>query len=471
MGATVEPDELTVAPGEVAVANLRVGNDSAEERRYLFDVLSDAGSWVSVTPFAQTIGAGGEGSAQVMFRPPRSPAVRAGSHRVSIRIRAQGDHKRDAEVTVTAEAHVAPFVEVGATLSSVAGVELTVTNRGNDVVHAVVNGSDTSGRPLGAQPATLVLEPGATSMVAIDVPRRGHPFSVTVEPSGAPAITVEGSLPKAAPPRKRIGIAIAVFLAIAVLAAVLRGTVFSSSTSGAKVVSAVTSCAAGGHLAHDANGQIRHNVVEPDNFSFLFLQPGGCQPVRWNPCQPIHYVINQTSATPAQVADTRQAAADVAQATGMTFTYDGTTTESSNDFQPFAPALFGPRWAPILVDWAHIGGSDNLTEVAGGGVPVQIQGVDVSGSVFLNVDAHLANNVAIPDGFGAGVTWGRILLHEFGHVVGLGHVSGFDQIMHEPVTEQTSPTSAYGIGDLAGLRLLGRGAGCLSTPPVPATGP
>jgi hypothetical protein len=291
-----------------------------------------------------------------------------------------------------------------------------------------------------------------------------------VAPEAGAPIVLAGAVHPAPVVTRRAAIAVAAIVAVVLVGALLRGVVFSSSKAlgPTAVVSTVPNCAGAGHLARDANGRTRTNVVQPDNFSFLFEQPNGCSPIRWNPCQPIHYVINETFATPAQVADTRQAVDDAAQATGISFVFDGSTTEQGSAFQPYAPNLYGGRWAPVLIDWAHFGGSDNLTEIAGGGIPDEFQGVYVSGSIFLNVDAHLANNAPLPDGFGSGVTWGRIVLHELGHVMGLGHVTGVDQIMHEPVTEQTSPTSAYGIGDLAGLRLLGRTAGCLTTPPVPA---
>lgn len=84
-----------------------------------------------------------------------------------------------------------------------------------------------------------------------------------------------------------------------------------------------------------------------------------------------------------------------------------------------------------------------------------------------NADVHLLGGAPVPNGFGPGVTWGRIMLHELGHVVGLGHVSDPNQVMHGPITDPSSATnSAYGIGDLAGLRLLGRQAGCQAIPAV-----
>lgn len=47
------------------------------------------------------------------------------------------------------------------------------------------------------------------------------------------------------------------------------------------------------------------------------------------------------------------------------------------------------------------------------------------------------------------------MLHELGHVTGLGHVSEADQLMYPDASEHTgSPPST---GDLAGLKFLGKG--------------
>ena len=46
-----------------------------------------------------------------------------------------------------------------------------------------------------------------------------------------------------------------------------------------------------------------------------------------------------------------------------------------------------------------------------------------------------------------------MLLHEFGHVIGLDHVDSPRELMHEGNNDLTS----FGPGDLEGLRLLGKG--------------
>jgi predicted Zn-dependent protease len=69
-------------------------------------------------------------------------------------------------------------------------------------------------------------------------------------------------------------------------------------------------------------------------------------------------------------------------------------------------------------------------------------------------------------GFNAGGSVGTLLLHELGHAVGLRHVSDDSQVMY-PVIGKTSP-AGYAAGDRTGLAKVGRGAGCMHTPRLPA---
>ncbi len=122
-------------------------------------------------------------------------------------------------------------------------------------------------------------------------------------------------------------------------------------------------------------------------------------------------------------------------------------------------------------------------EVVGSGFPYRVADVLVSGVLTLNSDAvsDRAKNTPLPGGFGAapgfgaigaeGVTWGRVILHELAHVVGLGHTRDRDQLMYPDTAQQTSHTTDYRAGDKEGLRLLGREAGCVPSTPAPGPPP
>ena len=104
-----------------------------------------------------------------------------------------------------------------------------------------------------------------------------------------------------------------------------------------------------------------------------------------------------------------------------------------------------------------------------GGRSFPVDRVSVSGVLIVNIDATAQDNgrsVPAP-GFGDGSTWGRILIHELGHLIGLGHVARSDQIMFPELGVQRGEAQFHA-GDVAGLRHLGREAGCLPTPAAPS---
>jgi predicted Zn-dependent protease len=57
---------------------------------------------------------------------------------------------------------------------------------------------------------------------------------------------------------------------------------------------------------------------------------------------------------------------------------------------------------------------------------------------------------------------GALLLHELGHVVGLGHTPDSAQIMYPDLRPMSS--AQYQPGDLGGLARLGATQGCLTVP-------
>jgi hypothetical protein len=258
------------------------------------------------------------------------------------------------------------------------------------------------------------------------------------------------------------------------------GGVDEAATDSPPAAAGTPACPAEGHKDTHASGLTPDRIPTlPNGYSFTFVKADNCTPVRWDPCQPVHYVVNPAEAPPGGVADVEEAFRRLAGATGIEFVNDGVTDEVARR-GPYVEERYPGRWAPILVAWSRRSGDRAGVEVVGSGFPYRVQDALVSGALNLNADAvtdrarntPLASGFAPAPGFGAigadGVTWGRVILHELAHVMGLGHTKDRDQLMYPDTAEQTARTPDFRAGDREGLRLLGREAGCLPAGPTPA---
>jgi hypothetical protein len=209
-------------------------------------------------------------------------------------------------------------------------------------------------------------------------------------------------------------------------------------------------------------------------YAFLATTPDG-SPYRWNPCMPISYVVNTAGAPAGALADAQEAARRISAATGIEFRFAGATAETPEQRQGagyVVQGTGGPSWAPVLIAWASTDrfqalGYDPRASGEGGPFPgptdIAQTGQYVSGMIVLN-----AGVTPTPvDGFAAPTSWGIVLMHELGHVVGLDHVEDPTEIMSSGLTQPRTVTD-WGVGDRAGLSLVGRPAGCLTeaTPPA-----
>jgi hypothetical protein len=189
------------------------------------------------------------------------------------------------------------------------------------------------------------------------------------------------------------------------------------------------------------------------------------EPVRWNPCEPIHYVVNDALARyPTAIEDVEEAAQRVEDATGIDFIYDGETDEEVVQGRDvYQPDRYGDVWAPVLVAWTDPDTSP-ITFSRGNDIALGVATplFPTHGRFDMFVSGWVALNADFPGvgGFDTPSAVGLTIQHELGHVVGMGHTKVYGEIM------QTSGGGAlnWGEGDLEGLRQLGRDAGCLTTP-------
>ena len=199
-------------------------------------------------------------------------------------------------------------------------------------------------------------------------------------------------------------------------------------------------------------------------YTFIETKMSG-EPVRWNPCEPIHYVVNAERAPyPEAVEDTQEAARRVTEATGIELVFDGETTEVvAQGRSAYQPGRYGDVWAPVLVAWTDPDESPIAFErddhvalgVASPMVPTHGRfDMFVSGWVALN-----ANHPG-PGGFDTPSAVGLTIQHELGHVLGMGHTKVYGELMHDA----GGGALDWGSGDLEGLRELGVGAGCITAP-------
>lgn len=199
--------------------------------------------------------------------------------------------------------------------------------------------------------------------------------------------------------------------------------------------------------------------------------------MRWDPCQPaITYAVNARHASGSArgrrsaVRDARAAVERLATATGMTFVYAGATRHlpTGESWHERAPAEIVIAW----VDQRRPSAASTLLGTTAGGRDAagtggyhfwrwSTDGAGWVGAIGRGFVVLNARGTARP-GFGAGLTRGNLLLHELGHVVGLAHTDDAGQLMDPVLSERTG--AGFADGDLAGLALLGRAAGCIEVP-------
>ncbi|NHA66830.1 peptidase [Phycicoccus flavus] len=199
------------------------------------------------------------------------------------------------------------------------------------------------------------------------------------------------------------------------------------------------------------------DVPAASQYAFMQTQDGSAEPVTWDPCDAIHYVVREAPGVGAAGREAVEGAvAQISAATGLAFVSDGLTSEAPNESRPLVRTdAGGSRVAPVLIAWSDRAETPELGDDAiglGGGRSVRApdgRRVYVSGMVRLDTPALRE----MLDSRRGRAEVQAVIAHELGHVVGAGHASSGTELMSAENRGQTS----LGTGDRYVLSVLGRG--------------
>jgi len=181
------------------------------------------------------------------------------------------------------------------------------------------------------------------------------------------------------------------------------------------------------------------------SYAFINTTTNG-DPVGWDHCKPIHYVVNPEGAPEQWEQIVRGAVATTSEASGFEFKYDGTSDDRSLDRRS-GDAADPP---PVLISWADATEVPDLagsTAGIGGSSPASVNNRlrYVTGMVVLDTAAY--DELALE---GDEESEELILAHELGHVLGLDHVDDTGELMNAKYIDQ----DGFGPGDRKGLERL-----------------
>jgi hypothetical protein len=86
---TLVNPSVAVEPGAEAVVDLQLRNTGAVVDEFTFDILGDTAAWTTVDPATLSLFPGAEGTARIVFRPPRAATTPAGAIRYGLRARSR----------------------------------------------------------------------------------------------------------------------------------------------------------------------------------------------------------------------------------------------------------------------------------------------------------------------------------------------------------------------------------------------
>jgi hypothetical protein len=253
-----------------------------------------------------------------------------------------------------------------------------------------------------------------------------------------------------------------------VAAGALTGAVaLSASGTGSPASSAAGGATSGAGTERDGpppDPSLRFGTSEDGApYAFWAVDHRG-DPLRWDACLPIRFVLDPQGAPEEAERDVRAALRILAAAADLELILDGLTDEEPSLSRPLVEAgENGWRWLPVLIAWAESGQGGLPLTLSDRGIalPVAVRDGDreayVTGQVILNA----SRRDLVPGFEDRRDAIGATLVHELAHLLGLDHVDDPTQLLS---VDPGSGPVVLGSGDRAGLARLGRAAGCNPAP-------
>lgn len=202
----VAEHELAVDPGAGVETTVTVRNTGDVVDRYTFDVLGDTGPLGDGRPPSVNLVPDAEGTARIVFSPPRTPGIVAGVR--PFRLLVTSNEDRRASAFADGAVNVGPYADVTTALAPqiVEGrrgsYELAVTNRGNVPATVQVGALDAQqALAFRVEQPTVAVPPAATTAVharphngQLSGPPRHYPFRVVAQTGADPPRNLDARL-------------------------------------------------------------------------------------------------------------------------------------------------------------------------------------------------------------------------------------------------------------------------------------
>ena len=222
--------------------------------------------------------------------------------------------------------------------------------------------------------------------------------------------------------------------------------VAATTIAGDPAVSPSTTTTPGDHVATAYRATETHaSTGQPAAlFTRLFAAEEGAG--RWDPCTVIRWKMNADGYNKRRFGQVVKALRQLRKATGLTIRYDGLTNDE--DIATLEPGVITVSFVP----------ASEMSKDIIGTAGVALNWPDQGGGI-----ARADIRIALHTGYTYKHGYVPVLIHEFGHAVGLGHSSDERSAMYA----YENGAYRYNRNDLAGLQAIGASNGCVTPPPPP----